>query len=109
AMLVNTSLKRPITSWFQHRYELTHNPFYLNTLWLDFVVVFGALALISWPGYARLVRGQVLGIRRTIYVESARATGASPWRIMIQHIVPNAIRPLVVAVTAGIGAALVLE
>jgi peptide/nickel transport system permease protein len=109
AMLVNTSLKRPITSWFQQRYELTHNPFYLNTLWLDFVIVFGALALISWPGYARLVRGQVLGIRRTIYVESARSIGAPPFRIMMRHIVPNSLGPLVVAVTAGIGGALVLE
>jgi peptide/nickel transport system permease protein len=109
AMLVNTSLKRPITNWFQLMYEQTRNPFYLNTLWLDFVVVFGALALISWPGYARLVRGQVLGISRTIYVESARSTGASPFRIMLRHIVPNALGPLVVAVTGGIGGALVLE
>jgi len=109
AMLVNTSLKRPITSWFQQMYDKTHNPFYLNTIWLDFVIVFGALALISWPGYARLVRGQVLGITRTIYVESARATGAPPFRIMMRHIVPNALGPLVVAVTAGIGGVLVLE
>jgi peptide/nickel transport system permease protein len=109
AMLVNTSLKRPITSWFQQMYEQTRNPFYLNTLWLDFVIVFGALALISWPSYARLVRGQVLGISRTIYVESARATGASIFRIMLRHIVPNAIGPLVVAVTGGIGGALVAE
>jgi peptide/nickel transport system permease protein len=109
AMLINTSLKRPITSWFQQMYEQTRNPFYLNTLWLDFVIVFGALALISWPGYARLVRGQVLGISRTIYVESARSTGASVFRIMMRHIVPNALGPLVVAVTGGIGGALVLE
>ncbi len=109
AMLVNTSLKRPITSWFQQMYEQTRNPFYLNTMWLDFVIVFGALALISWPGYARLVRGQVLGISRTVYVESARSVGASTWRIMMRHIVPNALGPLVVAVTGGIGGALVLE
>lgn len=109
AMLVNTSLKRPITNWFQQLYEQTRNPMYLNTLWLDFVIVFGALALISWPGYARLVRGQVLGISRTIYVESARSTGASSLRIMMRHIVPNALGPLVVAVTGGVGGVLVLE
>lgn len=109
AMLVNTSLKRPITNWFQQLYEQTRNPMYLNTLWLDFVIVFGALALISWPGYARLVRGQVLGISRTIYVESARSTGATPLRIMLRHIVPNALGPLVVAVTGGVGGVLVLE
>lgn len=109
AMLVNTALKRPITGWFDEMYQATRNPFFLNTLWLDFVIVFGALALISWPGYARLVRGQVLSIRKTVYVESAKSTGASNWRIMLRHIVPNAIGPLVVAVTSGIGGALVLE
>jgi peptide/nickel transport system permease protein len=55
------------------------------------------------------VRGQVLGVSRTVYVESAHAVGASSWRIMMRHIVPNAIGPLVVAVTGGIGGALVLE
>ena len=109
AMLVNTSLKRPIASWFDAMYAQTKNPFYLNTLWLDFVIVFGALALISWPGYARLIRGQVLSISKTTYVESARAVGVATPRILMRHIVPNAMGPLVVAVTAGIGAVLVLE
>lgn len=109
AMLINTALKRPITNWFDRMYAATRDPFFLNTLWLDFVIVFGALALISWPGYARLIRGQVLSISKTVYVESAQATGASMWRIMLRHIVPNAIGPLVVAVTGGVGGALVLE
>lgn len=109
AMLINTALKRPIASWFDQMYAATRNPFYLNTLWLDFVIVFGALALISWPGYARLARGQVLGITKTPYVESARAMGASTMRIMLRHIVPNALGPLIVAVTGGIGGVLVLE
>jgi peptide/nickel transport system permease protein len=109
AMLINTALKRPIANWFDDMYTETGNPFFLNTLWLDFVIVFGALALISWPGYARLIRGQVLGISKTVYVESARAVGATTPRVMLRHIVPNAIGPLVVAVTAGIGGVLVLE
>jgi ABC-type dipeptide/oligopeptide/nickel transport system permease subunit len=109
AMLINTALKRPIAGWFDQMYVQTRNPFFLNTLWLDFVIVFGALALISWPGYARLIRGQVLSITQTTYVESAHAVGASNLRIMLRHIVPNAIGPLIVAVTAGIGGVLVLE
>ena len=47
AMLINTALKRPIVSWFEQLYTQTKNPFFLNTLWLDFVLVFGALALIQ--------------------------------------------------------------
>ncbi|MFN8441411.1 MAG: ABC transporter permease [Caldilineaceae bacterium] len=109
AMLINTALKRPIANWFDRLYETTRNPFFLNTLWLDFVLVFGALALISWPGYARLIRSQVLSITSTTYVEGARASGATNRRIMWRHIVPNALGPLIVSVTAGIGGAIVLE
>jgi peptide/nickel transport system permease protein len=109
AMLVNTALKRPIAAWFDQMYTQTKNPFYLNTLWLDFVLVFGALALIGWPGFARLIRGQVLSIRETMYVEAARGLGAPTRRIMLRHIVPNSLGPLVVAVTAGIGGAITLE
>lgn len=109
ALLVNTALKRPIAAWFDQMYARTKNPFYLNTLWLDFVLVFGALALIGWPGFARLIRGQVLSIRETMYVEAARGVGADLGRLMLRHIVPNALGPLVVAVTAGIGGAITLE
>ncbi|NVM27075.1 MAG: ABC transporter permease [Desulfobacterales bacterium] len=109
AILVNTALKRPIVDWFDALYERTRNPVFLNTLWLDFVLVFGALALIGWPGLARLIRGQVLSISQTDYVLAARALGASRPRIMIRHIVPNALGPLVVAVSQGMGGAILAE
>jgi peptide/nickel transport system permease protein len=109
AMLVNTSLKYPFASWFEDMYDRTRNPFFLNTWWLDFVLVFGALALISWPGYARLIRGQVFSVGESMYVEAARATGANTRRIMIYHLIPNAIGPVIVAVTQGMGAAILLE
>ena len=75
-ILINTTLRRPIVNWFDSLYEQTKNPFYLNTLWLDYVLVFSALALIGWPGLARLVRGQVLSINEEDYVLAARA-----WRL----------------------------
>lgn len=109
AMLVNTALKYPIESWFEDRYEATRNPFYLNTLWLDYVLVFGTLALISWPEYARLIRGQVLSIGQMPYVEAARSIGSGSVGIMRRHLVPNALGPIVVAVTQGMGAAIVYE
>ncbi|MGH2551947.1 MAG: ABC transporter permease, partial [Thermomicrobiales bacterium] len=95
--------------WFDNRYEKTHNTFYLNTLWLEFVLVFGALALISWPEYARLIRSQVLTIGEMPYVEAARSIGTSTRTIMRRHIVPNALGPIVVAVTQGLGGAILLE
>lgn len=109
AMLINTALKRPIANWFDRIYEQTRYLFFANTLWLDFVLVFGALALISWPAYARIIRGQVLAISETTYVESARASGASVFHILWHHVLPNSAGPLIVAVTAGIGGAIVLE
>ncbi|AMU99668.1 ABC transporter permease [Xanthomonas citri] len=55
------------------------------------------------PGYARMVRGQVLAVRGSGYVEAARVLGHRPWRIVLQHILPNAMRPLLVTVTLGVG------
>ncbi len=109
AMLVNTALLYPIERWFEGRYEETRNTFYLNTDWVDYVLVFGTLALITWPGFARLIRGQVLSIEQMTYVEAARSIGARPSEIMRRHVVPNAMGPVVVAVTQGMGAAIVLE
>jgi ABC-type dipeptide/oligopeptide/nickel transport system permease subunit len=109
AMLVNTALKRPIVGWFDALYEQTRNPFFLNTLWLDFVLVFGALAFIAWPGLARLVRGQVLSLTGTDYILAARSIGAGRARIMARHIVPNALGPLVVAVSQSMGGAILAE
>ena len=109
ALVVNSALKRPIVRWMDTMYQQTKNPLFLNTLWLDLVLLFGVLALISWPGFARLIRGQVLSIGNTTYVEAARSIGASAPRIMARHIVPNAMGPLIVAVTAGMGAAIVAE
>lgn len=109
AMVINSALKRPIVNWMDVMYQQTKNPIYLNTLWLDLVLLFGVLALISWPSFARLIRGQVLSIGNTTYVESARAVGASAPRILMRHVIPNSMGPLIVAVTAGMGAAVVAE
>jgi ABC-type dipeptide/oligopeptide/nickel transport system permease subunit len=109
AMLANTALRRPIARWFDAMYEQTRNPVYLNTLWLDYVLVFGALTLISWPGLARLIRGQVLSLRGTDYALAARAVGAGTLRIMTRHIIPNALGPTVVSTSAAIGDAIVNE
>ena len=72
---------------------------------VDYVVVFGALAAFSWVSMARLVRGQVLQIKETQYVESALAAGASTRRILLAHVLPNVISPIIVVVSMGMGSA----
>jgi peptide/nickel transport system permease protein len=76
---------------------------------LDYVTVFGALAIVSWPGYARLMRGQVLTLRQMEFIEAERMIGASTGRIIRHHLVPNAIGPIIVATSASFGQAMLLE
>ncbi|WP_084455468.1 ABC transporter permease [Comamonas composti] len=66
-----------------------------------------AVGLGSAPGYARLVRGQTLLVRSSAYVEAAVALGHSHARVLLQHVVPNAIRPLIPVTGLGVGKAIV--
>lgn len=82
---------------------------------LLFVAVFGsgigpliiATGIGGAPGYARMVRGQVLSVRNAGYIEAARALGHRPARIILRQLLPNALRPLVVTMTMGVGQAIV--
>src|SRR5262249_57206673 len=65
-----------------------------------------ALSLGGWVGYARLVRGQVLAAREREFVEAARALGASDLRIIVRHILPNIIQPVIVQAAIGMAGAL---
>jgi oligopeptide transport system permease protein len=66
--------------------------------------VFIGIGMTSWMGMARLARGQVLSARETGYIEAANAIGASTPRIILRHILPNIIGPLIVAETLTIPA-----
>jgi peptide/nickel transport system permease protein len=65
-----------------------------------------AIAVVSWPVYARLVRAQVLSLREREYVEAARGLGASAERIVWQHILPNTLAPLLVQASFDMGGAI---
>ena len=75
-----------------------------STFWI--IVV---LALLFWMSVARVVRGQVLSLREKEFVEAAKASGASPLRIIVRHIVPNMIGPIMLNVTLGVAAAIITE
>src|SRR5256885_11693634 len=60
-----------------------------------------ALSIGGWVGYARLVRAQVLATREREFVEAARALGASDWRVITRHILPNIIQPVIVQAAIG--------
>jgi len=71
--------------------------------------IFVAIGIVNWVGLARLVRGQVLSIKEKEFVESARAVGSSQVKIVLRHLVPNALGPVLVTLTFGIPAAIFLE
>jgi peptide/nickel transport system permease protein len=68
-----------------------------------------ALSLGGWVGYARLVRAQVLAAREREFVEAARALGASDLRVIVRHILPNIIQPIIVQAAIGMAGAILAE
>lgn len=68
-----------------------------------------ALSIGGWVGYARLVRAQVLATREREFVEAARALGASDWRVITRHILPNMIQPVIVQAAIGMAGAVLAE
>ena len=65
-----------------------------------------AIAVVTWPVYARLARGQVLSLREREFVEAARALGASPGRIIWRHLLPNSLAPILVQASFDMGGAI---
>ncbi len=68
-----------------------------------------ALSIIGWVGYARLMRGQVLRVRELAFVTACRALGASDVRIIVRHILPNAVQPLIVQTSLGMAGVVLAE
>jgi peptide/nickel transport system permease protein len=76
---------------------------------LGTIKVVGAIAIVRVPIYARLVRGSVLSIKEKEYVEACRAIGVrDPW-ILLKHILPNSLTPIIVTTTLGIATAIIVE
>lgn len=67
------------------------------------------VALVGWTTVARLVRGEALSVREREFVLAAIAQGASRWRIMAVHILPNLVSPIIVATTLSVGSVILLE
>jgi peptide/nickel transport system permease protein len=68
-----------------------------------------ALGLTSWPQEARLVRGEILRLRELSFTDAARAAGARDLRIVLRHLLPNAIAPVIVSASFGVGSVIMIE
>jgi len=72
-------------------------------------LIIAVLGLTQWPATTRIVRGEVLSLREREFIEAAHALGYSRARIILRHLIPNSLAPIIVAATLGIGNTIVLE
>ena len=77
--------------------------------WASLYRVILIVALTGWTSGARLVRAAALSVRERAFVQAAQVIGASPWRVMVVHILPNAASPLIVATALSVGQVILLE
>lgn len=75
----------------------------------SFWSIFIAIGITNWVNLARLVRGQVLSIKEKEYIEAAKMTGSSPMKLILKHLMPNSLGPVIVTLTFGIPAAIFTE
>ena len=109
AAFLSASLRTPVVKLLGQLKQKTGWEFLEQTIFLDYMILFGALAMVNWSGTARMVRGQILSLREQDFVRAETALGMPTWLIIRKHLIPNSIAPVVVGVSAGIGGILLLE
>jgi len=108
-VVLAVSLRPPLSRWMEHMYLSTQNSIYRQSSLLDLALVVIVIVLVAWCPYARLMRSQVMAVRNYNYVLSARALGLSTFAIVTKYILPNAIGPVIVQISAGMGSAMLTE
>ena len=73
------------------------------------LILMAVIGLMSWMGVARLVRAEILSLKEREFVLAAKVLGASPWRLITTHLLPNALGPVLVSATLGVGGAILTE
>ncbi len=103
-LIIVATVKPRVLQWVRDFEDASGIDWVVRLGIVDYLVISLALAAFSWFGMARLVRGQVLQARELQYVEAARSMGSSTRRILGIHLMPNIISPVIVSVSAGLGA-----
>ena len=109
AAFLNATMRTPVKHQLTRLSDWTGLEYISSAEVVDFVVVFGALAVVGWSGYARLIRSQVLSLREREFVEAARSIGATTSSILRRHVLPNSIAPIIVGVSVNFGNAILAE
>ena len=108
-ILIAATIRPTIVGWVRSFEDATGIEGILALGVADYLVVFGALLPVGWVGMARLVRGQVLQVRENQYVEAALAVGAPTRRVLLAHVFPNVLSPVIVLVSMSMGTVVGVE
>ena len=108
-LIINVSMEERIEMWVEELAEFTGIDWLASSGVASYFLVFGGLSIFGWVAIARLVRSQVLALRETQYVVAAQAAGASTFRILFRHLLPNVSNLLIVALTLSLGAVAIAE
>lgn len=103
-ILLQVVLEKPIEQAFETSFLRV-----FKGIGSDLILIYIVLGLVYWVNMARIVRGQVLSLKNQEFVLAAKAQGASAWRIIWKHLIPNAIGPIIVTVTLAIPSAIFTE
>ena len=103
-ILLQVVLEKPIEQAFETTFLRA-----LKGIGSDLILIYIVLGLVYWVNMARIVRGQVLSLKNQEFVLAAKAQGASGWRIILKHLIPNTIGPIIVTVTLAILSAIFTE
>jgi peptide/nickel transport system permease protein len=108
-VFLSTTLRQPVVEYIGQLYARTQWGILKETIFLDYLMVFGALALVNWAGTARLIRGQVLSLREQDFIRAVYALGIPSRQIITRHLVPNSMAPIMVGLSVGVGGAMLSE
>lgn len=108
-LIITVTLKDRVNSLFKDIEDLSGFEGLVSSGAPSYFLVFGALSVFGWVGMARLVRSQTLSLRESQYIIAARASGASTFRILFRHLLPNLTNLLLVVITLSLGSAAASE
>jgi ABC-type dipeptide/oligopeptide/nickel transport system permease subunit len=109
AAFLSVTMREPVTLFLADLYAKTAWDILNQRIYIDYFLMFGAISATEWVGYARLVRGQVLTLKEMGFIRAERALGVPQRMIITKHLVPNAISPIIVSVSAGVGGVMLTE
>lgn len=105
-ILISSTIRPRVLDWAEGFQKTSGITGLVESGFVDYFVVFGAMAVFGWVGIARLIRGQILLLREMDYVTAAYAIGAPTSRIIMTHVLPNTLNIIIIMLSASLGGAI---